>query len=57
VALLVYAPGAERGPRVRSAVIVTTSIAPSILSLLGLDSHALDAVRSEGTPSLPGLGG
>ncbi|MEA2214414.1 MAG: hypothetical protein QOF83_4362 [Solirubrobacteraceae bacterium] len=57
VALLVYAPGAERGPRVRSAVIVTTSIAPSILSLLGLDPHALDAVRSEGTPSLPGLGG
>ncbi len=53
VALLVYAPGAEHG--VRSRVVGTTSIAPSILSLLGLDPGALGAVRIEGTPTLPGL--
>ena len=55
VPLLVYAPGAQQGPRVRGGVIETTSIAPSILSLLGLDPTALKAVRIEGTPTLPGL--
>jgi hypothetical protein len=55
VALLVYAPGAEHGPGVQPRVIETTSIAPSILSLLGLNPNVLDAVRIEGTPSLPGL--
>ena len=55
MALLVYAPGAEHGPNVQSGVIETTSIAPSILSLLGLNPNALDAVCIEGTPSLPGL--
>jgi arylsulfatase A-like enzyme len=55
VPLVVYAPGAERGSRVRARVIETTSIAPSILSLLGLDPNALQAVRIEGTPALPGL--
>ncbi|HEX8976080.1 MAG TPA: hypothetical protein VF781_06160, partial [Solirubrobacteraceae bacterium] len=55
VALLVYAPGVERGRRMQNGVIETTSIAPTILSLLGLDPSSLDAVRSEGTPTLPGL--
>ncbi len=55
VPLLVYAPGAQQGPRVRGGVIGTTSIAPSILSLLGLDPTALKAVQIEGTPTLPGL--
>jgi hypothetical protein len=30
-------------------------VAPTILQLLGLDPKALDAVRMEGTPVLPGL--
>jgi hypothetical protein len=55
VALLVYAPGAEHGRRVQSGVIETTSIAPSVLSLLGVNPSALQAVQAEGTPVLPGL--
>jgi hypothetical protein len=30
-------------------------VAPTILQLVGLDPSALDAVRKEGTPVLPGL--
>jgi hypothetical protein len=36
--------------------VETTQVAPTILQLLGLDPDELDAVRSEGTPVLPGLG-
>ena len=35
--------------------VETTQVAPTILKFLGLDPNALDAVRSEGTPVLPGL--
>jgi len=35
--------------------VETTQVAPTILKLLGLDPDALDAVRKEGTPVLPGL--
>jgi hypothetical protein len=35
--------------------VETTQVAPTILQLLGLDPNELDAVRSEGTPVLPGL--
>jgi len=35
--------------------VETTQVAPTILQLLGLDPDALDAVRAEGTPVLPGL--
>jgi hypothetical protein len=35
--------------------IETTAIAPSILSLLGLNPRALDSVRIRGTPVLPGI--
>jgi hypothetical protein len=38
------------------APVVTTQIAPTILQTLGLDPNQLDAVRSEGTHPLPGLG-
>jgi hypothetical protein len=38
------------------AAVDTTQIAPTILNALGLDPNQLDAVRSEGTKSLPGLG-
>jgi len=31
-------------------------VAPTIVRALGLDPDALDAVRKEETPSLPGLG-
>jgi hypothetical protein len=33
--------------------VETTEIAPTILSLLGLDPDALQAVREQGTPTLP----
>jgi hypothetical protein len=35
--------------------VETAQVAPTILQLLGLDPDALDAVRAEGTPVLPGL--
>jgi hypothetical protein len=35
--------------------VETAQIAPTILSLLGLDPDALDAVRKEGTQVLPGI--
>lgn len=45
------------GPRIthgtRSGAVETTQIAPTILSLLGLDPGELDAVRIQGTATLP----
>jgi type I phosphodiesterase/nucleotide pyrophosphatase len=41
--------------RMVSSPVETTQIAPTILSLLGLDPSALLAVQREGTPVLPGL--
>ena len=35
--------------------VETTQVAPTVLKVLGLDPNALDAVRAEGTPVLPGL--
>jgi len=35
--------------------VETAQVAPTILQILGLDPDALDAVRAEGTPVLPGL--
>ena len=45
------------GPRIthgtRSGAVETTQIAPTILSQLGLDPRALQAVKIEGTKVLP----
>ena len=38
-----------------SSFVETSQVAPTILKLLGLDPDALEAVRKEGTPVLPGL--
>jgi hypothetical protein len=38
-----------------TSAVETTQIAPSILKVLGMDPNSLQAVRSEGTPVLPGL--
>ena len=38
-----------------NAAVGTAQVAPTILKALGLDPDALDAVRAEGTPSLPGV--
>jgi hypothetical protein len=46
------APVADAGQVVHASV-ETTQVAPTILSFLGLDPDALDAVRTEGTPALP----
>ena len=54
VMLLVSNPGFHEGRTIHSFV-ETTQVAPTILKLLGLDPDALDAVRKEGTPVLPGL--
>ena len=54
VPLLVYAPGTVR-PDSSDAWVETTQVAPTILSLLGLDPRALQAVQIEGTQVLPGI--
>jgi arylsulfatase A-like enzyme len=51
VPILVEWPGATGGLNV-TAPVETTQIAPTILELLGLDSHELQAVRIEGTEPL-----
>jgi arylsulfatase A-like enzyme len=56
VPIVVYAPGAV-APGVHRGWTETTQIAPTILDLLGLDPEALEAVRIEGTPVLPGIAG
>jgi hypothetical protein len=38
-----------------TSFVETAQVAPTILKVLGLDPNALDAVRKEGTPVLPGL--
>jgi hypothetical protein len=53
VPLLVVAPSIKSGT-VR-ALVTTTQIAPTILSLLGLDSSKLQAVQIEGVKVLPGI--
>jgi hypothetical protein len=49
---VVFAPGVT--PNVLNGPVETTQIAPTILSLLGLNPDSLEAVRIEGTPQLPG---
>lgn len=60
VPILVAAPGllpGLQGGRVIANPVETTQIAPTILRLLGLDPHQLQAVQIEHTRVLPGLGG
>ena len=54
VPIIVYAPGVQ--PQVSDTWVETTQIAPTIMSLLGLDPSALQAVQIEGTQVLPGVG-
>ena len=53
VLMVVNGPGIKS--RVLSASVETTQVAPTVLSLLGLDPSSLDAVRIEGTQVLPGI--
>ena len=53
VLMIVSGPGIPA--QVESTSVETTQVAPTILSLLGLDPADLAAVRTEGTPVLPGL--
>jgi hypothetical protein len=53
VMLLVSNPSIHR--RTLSTFVETMQVAPTILRYLGLDPEALQAVRIEGTPVLPGL--
>jgi hypothetical protein len=54
VPILVVLPGAPQDQTVYSPV-ETTQIAPTILTLLGLNPNDLQAVQEEHTPVLPGL--
>ena len=54
VPILVFAPRAV-SPGVFDQQLETTSIAPTIIRLLGLNPYALQAVRIQGTPVLPGV--
>ena len=54
VLMIVSGPGVPA--QVESASVETTQVAPTILSILGLDPAALTAVQTEGTQVLPGLG-
>jgi hypothetical protein len=53
VMLLVSNP--ELHQRTVTSFVETSQVAPTILSILGFNPEALDAVRIEGTPVLPGL--
>jgi arylsulfatase A-like enzyme len=53
VMLLVSNPGIRA--RTITSFVETIQVAPTILQILGLDPAALDAVKMEGTPVLPGL--
>jgi type I phosphodiesterase/nucleotide pyrophosphatase len=53
VMLLVSNPGIKA--RTDTSFVETDQVAPTILELLGLNPAALDAVKMEGTPVLPGL--
>jgi hypothetical protein len=48
--------GASGTPQYDSEPVQTTQIAATILRTLGLNPQRLDAVRAEGTTTLPGLG-
>ncbi len=52
---LIITGGPTRSHLVDTTPVATTQIAPSILTLLGLDPHALQAVRTENTAPLPHL--
>ncbi len=52
VPILVSTPGSKHAQRI-GAPVETTQIAPTILRQLGLDPRALQAVRIEGTKTLP----
>ena len=55
VALVIAGPGIDAGAV--GSPVETTQIAPSILSILGIDPGLLQAVQMEHTAVLPGLGG
>jgi hypothetical protein len=52
VPLVVTSLGAHQHGRTDARPVETTQIAPTILRLLGLDPHALQAVNAEHTPTL-----
>lgn len=56
VPILVVLPG-QTGGSTNSTPVETTQIAPTILTLLGLDPNQLQAVQMEHTQVLPGIGG
>jgi phosphoglycerol transferase MdoB-like AlkP superfamily enzyme len=56
VPILVALPGQSQGSTVFSSV-ETTQIAPTILTLLGLNPNDLQAMQKEHTQVLPGLRG
>jgi hypothetical protein len=53
VPILVYGPGIHGAST--NEWVETTQVAPTILQLLGLNPHSLQAVQQEGTTVLPGL--
>jgi hypothetical protein len=53
VMLLVSNPDIQ--PKTIDSFVETMQVAPTILSILGLDPNSLQAVQTEGTPILPGL--
>ena len=54
VPIVIFGAGVH-SPRIKKNRVETTEIAPTILSLLGVDPRLLQAVQAEGTPSLPGF--
>jgi arylsulfatase A-like enzyme len=53
VMLLISNPNIQ--PMTVNSFVETMQVAPTILSILGLDPNSLQAVQIEGTPVLPGL--
>ena len=54
--VLMVVSGAGIRSRVVSDPVTTTQVAPTILTLLGLNADKLTAVQAEGTRVLPHLG-
>ncbi|KHL00109.1 hypothetical protein LK09_00875 [Microbacterium mangrovi] len=55
--VLMLVAGPHIAAHVESAPVETTQVAPTVLSLLGLDPRELTAVQKEGTQVLPGIAG
>ena len=51
--IMLLVPNPDLQPRTIDSFVETMQVAPTLLSILGLDPNSLQAVQMEGTPVLP----